>query len=30
VLTTASIVAGLWDRARLGTPGAGEKADGTR
>jgi cellulose synthase/poly-beta-1,6-N-acetylglucosamine synthase-like glycosyltransferase len=30
VLTTASIVAGLWDRARLGTPGAWEKAEGTR
>ena len=30
VLTTASIVAGLWDRRRLGTPGAWEKAEGTR
>jgi cellulose synthase/poly-beta-1,6-N-acetylglucosamine synthase-like glycosyltransferase len=30
VLTTASIAAGLWDRARLGTPGAWEKAEGTR
>jgi len=30
VLTTASIVAGLWDRVRLGTPGAWEKAEGTR
>jgi cellulose synthase/poly-beta-1,6-N-acetylglucosamine synthase-like glycosyltransferase len=30
VLTTASIAAGLWDRARLGTPGAWDKAEGTR
>jgi cellulose synthase/poly-beta-1,6-N-acetylglucosamine synthase-like glycosyltransferase len=30
VLTTASIPAGLWDRVRLGTPGAWEKAEGTR
>jgi cellulose synthase/poly-beta-1,6-N-acetylglucosamine synthase-like glycosyltransferase len=30
VFTTASIAAGLWDRARLGTPGAWEKAEGTR
>jgi hypothetical protein len=30
VLTTASIVAALWDRTRLGTPGAWEKAEGTR
>jgi cellulose synthase/poly-beta-1,6-N-acetylglucosamine synthase-like glycosyltransferase len=30
VLTTASVAAGLWDRARLGTPGAWEKAEGTR
>jgi len=30
VLVTASIVAGLWDRIRLGTPGAWEKAEGTR
>jgi cellulose synthase/poly-beta-1,6-N-acetylglucosamine synthase-like glycosyltransferase len=30
VLTTASIPAGLWDRIRLGTPGAWEKAEGTR
>ena len=30
VLTTASIAAGLWDRIRLGTPGAWEKAEGTR
>jgi cellulose synthase/poly-beta-1,6-N-acetylglucosamine synthase-like glycosyltransferase len=30
VLTTASIAAGLWDRARLGTPGAWERAEGTR
>jgi cellulose synthase/poly-beta-1,6-N-acetylglucosamine synthase-like glycosyltransferase len=30
VLTTTSIVAGLWDRVRLGTPGAWEKAGGTR
>ena len=28
--TTASIAAGLWDRVRLGTPGAWEKAEGTR
>jgi len=30
VLVTASIAAGLWDRIRLGTPGAWEKAEGTR
>jgi cellulose synthase/poly-beta-1,6-N-acetylglucosamine synthase-like glycosyltransferase len=30
VLTTASIAAGFWDRLRLGTPGAWEKAEGTR
>ncbi len=30
VLTTASIAAGLWDRARRGTPGTWEKAEGTR
>jgi cellulose synthase/poly-beta-1,6-N-acetylglucosamine synthase-like glycosyltransferase len=30
VLTTASIAAGLWDRARRGAPGAWEKAEGTR
>jgi len=30
VMTTASIAAGLWDRARNGPPGAWEKADGTR
>jgi cellulose synthase/poly-beta-1,6-N-acetylglucosamine synthase-like glycosyltransferase len=30
VLTTASIAAGLWDRMRLGTPGAWERAEGTR
>jgi cellulose synthase/poly-beta-1,6-N-acetylglucosamine synthase-like glycosyltransferase len=30
VLTTASIAAGLWDRARHGSPGAWEKAAGTR
>jgi cellulose synthase/poly-beta-1,6-N-acetylglucosamine synthase-like glycosyltransferase len=30
VLTTSSIAAGLWDRIRLGTPGAWEKAEGTR
>ncbi len=30
VLTTASIAAGLWDRARNGPPGAWEKAAGTR
>ena len=29
-LTTASIAAGLWDRARKGRPGAWEKAAGTR
>lgn len=29
-LTTASIAAGLWDRARRGAPGAWEKAPGTR
>jgi cellulose synthase/poly-beta-1,6-N-acetylglucosamine synthase-like glycosyltransferase len=30
VLTTASIAAGLWDRMRRGSPGAWEKAAGTR
>jgi cellulose synthase/poly-beta-1,6-N-acetylglucosamine synthase-like glycosyltransferase len=30
VLSTASIAAGLWDRARRGAPGAWEKAEGTR
>jgi len=30
VLTTASIAAGLWDRARRGSPGTWEKAAGTR
>ena len=30
VMTTASIAAGLWDRARNGPPGAWEKAEGTR
>jgi cellulose synthase/poly-beta-1,6-N-acetylglucosamine synthase-like glycosyltransferase len=30
VMTTASIAAGLWDRARHGPPGAWEKAEGTR
>jgi cellulose synthase/poly-beta-1,6-N-acetylglucosamine synthase-like glycosyltransferase len=30
VMTTASIAAGLWDRARGGAPGAWEKAEGTR
>ena len=30
VLMTASIAAGLWDRIRHGTPGAWEKAEGTR
>jgi hypothetical protein len=30
VLTTASIPAGLWDRARHGGPGTWEKAAGTR
>jgi cellulose synthase/poly-beta-1,6-N-acetylglucosamine synthase-like glycosyltransferase len=30
VMTTASIAAGLWDRARHGAPGAWEKAEGTR
>jgi cellulose synthase/poly-beta-1,6-N-acetylglucosamine synthase-like glycosyltransferase len=30
VTTTASIAAGLWDRARRGAPGAWEKAEGTR
>ena len=29
-LTTASIAAGLWDRARRGAPGTWEKAEGTR
>jgi cellulose synthase/poly-beta-1,6-N-acetylglucosamine synthase-like glycosyltransferase len=29
-LTTASIAAGLWDRARKGPPAAWEKAEGTR
>ncbi|MEX2107537.1 MAG: glycosyltransferase family 2 protein [Solirubrobacterales bacterium] len=30
VMTTASIAAGLWDRLRRGSPGAWEKAEGTR
>jgi cellulose synthase/poly-beta-1,6-N-acetylglucosamine synthase-like glycosyltransferase len=30
VLVTASIAAGLWDRLRLGPPGAWQKAEGTR
>jgi len=30
VMTTASIAAGLWDRARHGPPGRWEKAEGTR
>jgi hypothetical protein len=30
LLVTASIAAGLWDRIRLGVPGAWEKAEGTR
>jgi hypothetical protein len=30
VLVTASIAAGLWDRMRKGSPGAWEKAEGTR
>lgn len=30
LLVTASIAAGLWDRARHGAPGAWEKAEGTR
>jgi cellulose synthase/poly-beta-1,6-N-acetylglucosamine synthase-like glycosyltransferase len=30
VLTTASIAAGLWDRARRDSPGTWEKAEGTR
>jgi len=30
VMTTASIAAGLWDRARHGAPGRWEKAAGTR
>ena len=30
VMTTASIAAGLWDRARRGAPGRWEKAEGTR
>jgi cellulose synthase/poly-beta-1,6-N-acetylglucosamine synthase-like glycosyltransferase len=30
VMTTASIAAGLWDRARRGAPGTWEKAEGTR
>lgn len=29
-MTTASIAAGLWDRARHGAPGTWEKAEGTR
>jgi cellulose synthase/poly-beta-1,6-N-acetylglucosamine synthase-like glycosyltransferase len=29
-MTTASIAAGLWDRARRGAPGTWEKAEGTR
>jgi cellulose synthase/poly-beta-1,6-N-acetylglucosamine synthase-like glycosyltransferase len=30
VMTTTSIAAGLWDRARHGAPGRWEKAEGTR
>ncbi len=30
VFTTASIAAGLWDRARRGSPGTWEKSAGTR
>jgi cellulose synthase/poly-beta-1,6-N-acetylglucosamine synthase-like glycosyltransferase len=30
VLTTTSIAAALWDRVRLGTPGAWDQAEGTR
>jgi cellulose synthase/poly-beta-1,6-N-acetylglucosamine synthase-like glycosyltransferase len=30
LMTTASIAAGLWDRARHGAPGTWEKAEGTR
>jgi len=30
VMTTASIAAGLWDRARRGAPGRWEKTEGTR
>jgi cellulose synthase/poly-beta-1,6-N-acetylglucosamine synthase-like glycosyltransferase len=30
LMTTASIAAGLWDRARRGAPGTWEKAEGTR
>jgi cellulose synthase/poly-beta-1,6-N-acetylglucosamine synthase-like glycosyltransferase len=30
VMTTTSIAAGLWDRARRGAPGRWEKAEGTR
>ena len=30
VMSTASIAAGLWDRARRGAPGTWEKAEGTR
>lgn len=30
VLITASVAAGLWDRIRLGAPGAWERAEGTR
>ena len=30
VMTTASIAAGLWDRARRGAPGTWEKAEGSR
>jgi hypothetical protein len=30
VLVTASIAAGLWDRARQGPPAAWERAEGTR
>ena len=30
LMTTASIAAGLWDRARHGAPGRWEKAEGTR
>jgi hypothetical protein len=30
VLVTASLVAGLWDWLRTGTPAGWEKAEGTR
>ena len=30
LMTTASIALGLWDRARRGSPGTWEKAEGTR